>query len=90
MVEGGSRGETERLWGERLIHYGKYRFNQLGQLVEHSGKIIGDPKGNALKTLNYLRNVKPDFFRVSPIIIIDPCVLAPDLFHGMCYTCPGA
>lgn len=76
--------------GERFIHYGKYRFNQAGKLVEHTGKIIGEAKGDALKALKHLINVKPEFFRVAPVIIIDPCILAPDLFPGMCNTCPGA
>jgi RHS repeat-associated protein len=74
--------------GERLIHYGKFRFNQLGQLVEHTGKVIGGAKGEALKALKYLRNVKPDFFRTpTPIIILDPCLVEPSL----CRACgPGA
>lgn len=63
--------------GERLIHYGKYRFNQLGQLVEHGGKVIGKACGKAAKALKYLKNVKPGFFIRVPIIIINPCVIDP-------------
>ena len=79
--------------GERLIHYGKYRFNRFGELVEHTGKVIGKAKGPALKALKYLRNVKPYFFSPStpffPMIIIDPCILAPQYFPYLCQTVPS-
>jgi hypothetical protein len=50
-----------------MIHQGKYRFNQAGQLVDHTGKVLTSPeKGGtwreAKKVLNELRNKKPDFF----------------------------
>ncbi len=66
--------------GERLIHYGKCRFNRIGQLVEHKGKVLGEAKGKALQALRYLKNVKPEFFvrSCSPIfLIVPPCVLEP-------------
>ncbi len=72
--------------GEKLIHYGKYRFNQLGQLVEHSGKVIGEACGKAAKALKYLKNVKPDYFLRTPIFIISPCIIEPSLCQGQ----PGA
>lgn len=58
--------------GERLIHYGKYRFNRLGQLVEHSGKVIEDSSCDAKKALEWLRKVKPDFFRAVPFLLLLP------------------
>lgn len=66
--------------GEKLLHYGKYRFNQYGELVEHTGKVIGEATGAALRALKYLKNVKPDFFKAPmPLIIIDPCIIMPEL-----------
>jgi hypothetical protein len=76
--------------GERLIHYGKYRFNQLGQLVKHTGQIIEKTPGKALKALKYLKNVKPDFFLKTPIIIIDPCSIDPSLPWCPIYCPPPA
>jgi RHS repeat-associated protein len=63
--------------GERLIDFKGYRFNQLGQLVKHIGKVIGEPTGRALKVLRELKGIKPDFFLRAPIIIIDPCAIDP-------------
>jgi len=58
--------------GERLIHYGKFRFNSTGQLVEHSGKLIRDIPCEAAKVLEWLRKVKPDFFRAGPVFLLLP------------------
>jgi hypothetical protein len=68
--------------GDRLIHFGRYRFNSLGQLVEHTGKVIGEATGQALKALEYLKRVKPDFFRgvrAPGLIIINPCLIDPTI-----------
>ena len=48
--------------GERLIHYGKFRFNRAGELVEYSGRVIKDVPCEAARALEWLRKVKPDFF----------------------------
>jgi len=55
--------------GNRLIHYGKYRFNQAGELVEHCGKVINDVPKDAEKTLDWLKKTKPDFFRTAPLLM---------------------
>ncbi len=58
--------------GERLIHYGKYRFNRAGELVEHTGRVIKDIPCDAAKALEWLKNVKPDFFRAVPFLLLLP------------------
>ncbi|MFA5354797.1 MAG: RHS repeat-associated core domain-containing protein, partial [Thermodesulfovibrionales bacterium] len=58
--------------GERVIHYDKYRFNREGELVEHCGKKIKDVPREARRMLDWLRNVKPDFFRTMPLLILLP------------------
>lgn len=58
--------------GERLIHYGKFRFNRAGELVEHSGRVIKDVPCEAAKALEWLRKVKPDFFRTGPLLLLLP------------------
>lgn len=71
--------------GERLIHYGKYRFNQLGQLVKHTGEIIGEATGKAKRALEFLKTKKPDFFLRGPLILfINPCVVDPTAFPELC------
>ncbi len=73
---------------EKFIHYtdgkDRFRFNRLGELVEHTGKVIGKAKGKALKALKYLKNVKPSFFKLPllPVIIIDPCLTDPRFICG--------
>ena len=58
--------------GERFIHYGKFRFNSAGELVEHTGKVIKDITCEAAKALEWLKKVKPDFFRAAPFLLILP------------------
>ncbi len=48
---------------ERFIDYEGYRFNQNGQLVDHNGKVIGEPKGKAKRIRDWLVRKKPSFFR---------------------------
>jgi RHS repeat-associated protein len=84
IIIGGLKGrihfDTARN-GERLIHYQGFRFNRLGQLVEHTGKVISEVTGKAARALKYLKNVKPTFFLNIPLIItVDPHILAPELF----------
>jgi len=58
---------------ERLIHYLKYRFNKDGKLVEHCGKVIKEELSkDAKKTLEWLKTVKPGFFRAMPLLLILP------------------
>jgi hypothetical protein len=69
--------------GERLIHYAKYRFNKAGELVEHCGKVIKNiPKG-AKDALEYLKNVKPNFFRsAAPLFIFEFQIRMLDKYGG--------
>jgi RHS repeat-associated protein len=66
--------------GEQFYHLIKdkwnYRFNKLGELVDHAGRVIGKAKGEAARALKYLKNIKPDFFLRIPIIII---IIPPEL-----------
>ncbi len=57
---------------ERLIHYGKFRFNSAGELVEHTGRVIKDIPCEAAKALEWLKKVKPDFFRAGPVFLLLP------------------
>lgn len=68
--------------GEKLIHFGKFRFNKLGQLVDHTGRVIGKATGKTLKALKYLKNVKPDFFLKSLPIFVIPIEVLKE-------TCPA-
>lgn len=78
----GSQWHTDyNLKGEKFIHYQGYRFNEKGELVEHSGKVIqSQVTGAAAKALQYLKNVKPNFFRGGPIFVIPE---GPDLYRIM-------
>jgi hypothetical protein len=69
--------------GERLLHKPPYRFNRLGQLVQHTGRVIGPAVGKAKEVLEHLRRVKPDFFRGGglPFIVVNPCYTEP-MFCG--------
>jgi len=62
--------------GGKYIHQGKYRFNDKGKLVDHSGRELSKPEkgGNwkdAQKMLDFLKGKKPGFFveGVMPLII---------------------
>ncbi|NSW92564.1 MAG: hypothetical protein HPY74_18235, partial [Firmicutes bacterium] len=53
-----------------------------GELVDHNGRVAkSNVTGKAAKVLQYLMNVKPNFFRCEPIIIIVPPDL-DDLIYG--------
>ncbi len=49
--------------GQRLIHYGAYRYNSDGQLVTHRGQIIKNVPREAARTLDWLQRVKQGFFK---------------------------
>ncbi|MCP4344090.1 MAG: RHS repeat-associated core domain-containing protein, partial [Desulfobacterales bacterium] len=60
--------------GSRAIHYGKYRFNDSGQLVDHGGRVLSKPeKGGtwkeAKKALKWLMGKHSNFFRVIPCLM---------------------
>lgn len=50
----------------KYLHWkdGKFnlRFNPEGKIVEHSGKVIGEPRGRELKILEKLMKAAPNFF----------------------------
>jgi RHS repeat-associated protein len=83
IILGGGQWHTDYgRGGEKLIEIfykgAKYRFNKFGQLVDHTGRVIGKAVGKAAKALKYLKNVKPSFFRMPVIIIIIPPEMRAD------------
>ena len=60
--------------GEKLIHNGKYRFDQKGKLVDHVGRELSKPQrgGNwkdANKALIFLKGKYPNFFDTVPLVM---------------------
>ncbi len=60
--------------GNRYIHHEQsdLRFNRNGEIVEHNGKVTGPATGAAAKVLQYLKNVRPNFFIEGPGIFVIP------------------
>jgi len=76
--------------GQRLIDYMGYRYNQAGQLVKHTGEVIGDPAGKAKRILEWLMKKKPGFFLRVPMVILDPCQAYPEALPEICGCGGGA
>jgi hypothetical protein len=69
--------------GERFIHYGNYRFNSEGQLVEHTGRVIKNVPNEAKNILEWLRRVKPDFFKGGTKCEVGPVTRGPKGSKGI-------
>jgi len=80
-----SRFHTDyNLHGEKFLHDIEtgFRYNNKGQLVEHSGKVIGKSVGKAAKVLKYLKEIKPGFFTKMRTPI--PFIFIPkDMIYGL-------